>query len=341
MATAAQQLHSAQDDYLPFEQELQQLDGQIRKLEELSRTNAMDLAEEIAELKRRRQEAFKGIYAKLTPWDRILLARHPRRPQTLDYVKLLCEDFLELHGDRSFADDAAVVTGLATLAGHRLMLIGQHKGRDVQERVKCNFGYMQPEGYHKALWKMRLAEQFRLPLVTLIDTKGAAAAVEAEERGQAQAIAYNLMVMSGLKIPIVSVIIGEGCSGGALGIGVGDRLLVQEYAYFTVIAPEGCASILWKDPNKKEQAAAALKMAAPDLLALGVVDGIVPEPAGGAHRDPSAAAELLKEALAEQLAALEKIPVPELLEKRYQRLRKLGKYRHAPAVPARSSAALS
>lgn len=315
--------------YLPFEQELAKLDDQIQKLVELSKTNAMNLDEEIASLRIKRDGLLKRIYENLTPWDRIQVARHIHRPQTLDYITTLCDDFLELHGDRSFADDRAVVTGFATIDGRKVMLIGQHKGRDVQERVKCNFGYMQPEGYRKALWKMRLAEKCRIPIVTLIDTKGAAAAVEAEERGQSQAIAYNLMVMSGLKVPIICVVIGEGCSGGALGIGVGDRLIVQEYAYFTVISPEGCASILWKDANKKADAAAALKMTAPDLKALGVVDEIVAEPVGGANRDPAGAAKLLREAIARNLDELARIPVPRLLDERYQKLRKLGQYLEA------------
>lgn len=321
--------------YLPFEQELAKLDDQIAKLVELSKTNTMNLDEEIAGLRGKREELLRRVYQNLTPWDRIQVARHIHRPQTLDYIGTLCDEFVEVHGDRSFADDRAVVTGFAMIAGRRVMLIGQHKGRDVQERVKCNFGYMQPEGYRKALWKMRLAEKYRLPIVTLIDTKGAAAAVEAEERGQSQAIAYNLMVMSGLKTPIICVVIGEGCSGGALGIGVGDRLLVQEFAYFTVISPEGCASILWKDANKKADAAAALKMTAPDLKALRIVDEIVPEPLGGANRDPAGAAKLLRDTIVRNLTELAAIPIPELVEERYRRLRRLGEYlENGRVVPA-------
>jgi len=320
--------------YLPFEAELQKLDEQIRKLEELSKTNAMDLTEEIAGLKIKREELLARIYANLSAWDRIQVARHIHRPQTLDYIGLMCEEFIEVHGDRAFRDDRAVITGFATLGGRRVMLVGQHKGRDVQERVRCNFGYMQPDGYRKALWKMRLAEKFHLPIVTLIDTKGAAAAIEAEERGQSHAIAYNLQVMSGLKVPIVCVVIGEGCSGGALGVGVGDRFLLQEYAYFTVISPEGCASILWKDAEKKAEAAAALKMTAPELKVLGVIDGIIPEPLGGAHRDPAGAAQMLKRVICDQLGQLEDLPVPELLAARYEKLRKLGRYRETAETGA-------
>ena len=312
--------------YLPFEQELAKLDEQIHKLVELSKTNEMNLDDEVAGLRGKREVLLRRIYDNLTPWDRIQVARHIHRPQTLDYIGTVCDDFVELHGDRAFADDRAVITGFATIDKRRVMLIGQHKGRDVQERVKCNFGYMQPEGYRKALWKMRLAEKFKLPIVTLIDTKGAAAAVEAEERGQSQAIAYNLMVMSGLKVPIICAVIGEGCSGGALGIGIGDRLIVQEYAYFTVISPEGCASILWKDANRKAEAAAALKMTAPDLKELDVVDEIIPEPMGGANRDPAGAAKMLREALIRNLDEASAVPIPELLDQRYRRLRKLGQY---------------
>lgn len=318
--------------YLPFEEELQKLDEQIRKLEELSRTNAMDFLDELTGLKARRAERLRHIYAHLSPWDRTQVARHIQRPQTLDYVGMICEEFIELHGDRSFADNRALVTGFATLAGQRVMLIGQHKGRNVQERIRCNFGYMQPEGYRKALWKMRLAEKYGLPVVSLVDTKGAAAAVEAEERGQSQAIALNLQVMARLKVPIVVAVIGEGCSGGALGIGVGDRFLIQEHAYFTVISPEGCASILWKDPAKKAEAAAVLHMTAPELMALRVTDAVIPEPLGGAHRDPAEAGRLLKEALATHLCQLREVPLPDLLEARYRKLRALGEFlEHAPA----------
>jgi len=313
--------------YLPFEGDLQKLDEQIRKLEELSHTNAMDMQEEVTSLQVKRMDYLRRTYAKLTPWDRIQVSRHVQRPQTRDYIELLCSDFLEVHGDRHFADDQAMVTGFATIAGHKVLLAGQHKGRDVHERARCNFGSPQPEGYRKALHKMQLAEKLRLPVVCLIDTKGAAPDIGAEERGQSEAIAVNLLVMAGLKVPVLCIVIGEGGSGGALGIGVGDRMLIQEYAYFSVISPEGCASILWKDAGRKADAAEALRITAPDLKDLGIVEEIVPEPLGAAHRDPAGAAELLKEAIDRNLRELKAKPVEQLLRERYRRLRALGKYR--------------
>jgi acetyl-CoA carboxylase carboxyl transferase subunit alpha len=255
-----------------------------------------------------------------------LTARHPQRPQTRDYIERICDSFVELHGDRGFADDRAIVSGLAVIAGRKCVLIGQHKGRDVHERAKCNFGYSHPEGYRKALHKMQLAEKFGVPVVCLIDTPGAAAAVGAEERGVSEAIARNLMLMSGLKVPVICIVIGEGGSGGALGIGVGDVLLMQEYAYFSVITPEGCASILWRDANKKEDAAEALKLTGKSLMELGVVDGIIPEPLGGAHRTPETAAGFVKEAIVEQMDHMAKINLDELLERRYKKLRAKGKF---------------
>jgi len=313
--------------YLPFEQPLKAVDEQICKLEDLSKQNNMDLSIDIAKQLTTRQRLLMEIFSRLSPWDRVQVARHVHRPQTADYVETMCEDFVELHGDRAFGDDRAMLTGLAQMDGTRFMLIGQHKGRDVQERSICNFGSPQPEGYRKALLKMRLAEKMQLPIVCLIDTKGAAPDVGAEERGQSQAIAYNLMIMSGLKVPILCIVIGEGGSGGALGIGVGDRMLIQEYAYFSVISPEGCASILWKDADRKADAAEALKMTAPELIKLGVMDRIVHEPLGGAHRDPSEAARLLRSTILQELRNLQSIPTSQLLEMRYRKLRAIGKYR--------------
>ncbi|MBI3827977.1 MAG: acetyl-CoA carboxylase carboxyltransferase subunit alpha [Planctomycetes bacterium] len=312
--------------YLPFEQGLKEIDELIRKIEDWARTNSMDAADELAGHRQKREELLRRIYQNLTSWDRIQVSRHTQRPQTRDYIERLCSDFMELHGDRTYSDDQAIVTGLATVAGHRLMLVGQQKGRDVHERSRCNFGSPQPEGYRKAILKMRLAERFGIPVLCLIDTKGAAPDVGAEERGQSQAIAYNLMVMSGLRVPILNIVIGEGGSGGALGIGVGDRMLIQEFAYFSVISPEGCASILWKDADRKADAAEALKITAPELKALGVVEEIIPEPLGGAHRDPKAAAEMLKAAIDRTLRELKAKPVDVLLEERYRRLRAMGKY---------------
>ncbi|MCW8133058.1 MAG: acetyl-CoA carboxylase carboxyltransferase subunit alpha [Planctomycetota bacterium] len=320
--------------YLPFEQGLKEIDELIRKLEDWARTNSMDVSEELNGHREKREELLRRIYQNLTAWDRIQVSRHTQRPQTRDYIAHICTDFVELHGDRSFSDDNAIVTGLATVGEHRLMLIGQHKGRDVHERSFCNFGMPQPEGYRKALWKMRLAEKFKIPVLCLIDTKGAAPDLGAEERGQSQAIAYNLQVMSGLKVPILCIVIGEGGSGGALSIGVGDRLLIQENAYFSVISPEGCASILWKDSDRKADAAEALRITAPELKNLGVVDEIIPEPLGGAHRDPKGAAEMLKATIDRCLKELNAKPLDVLLEERYQRLRSMGKYQEAALAAA-------
>ena len=317
------------NNYLPFEQPLKAIDDRIAKLEDLSKQNNMDLSADIAKQLSERTRMVKEAFAKLTAWDRIQLARHPHRPQTCDYIESMCSEFIELHGDRHFADDRAILTGLAQIDGVRMMLIGQHKGRDVNERSICNFGSPQPEGYRKALLKMRLAEKLQIPIVCLIDTKGAAPDIQAEERGQSEAIARNLFEMSGIKVPIVCIVIGEGGSGGALGIGVGDRLLIQEFAYFSVISPEGCASILWKDSDRKADAAEALKITAPELKKLGVVDSIVPEPLGGAHRDKLGAMKLLKACILEELAALKGVPVQKLLDQRYAKLRAIGQYREA------------
>ena len=313
--------------YLPFEQPLKVIDDRIAKLEDLSKQNNMDLSADIARQTAERSRVVKDLFTRLSPWDRVQLARHSLRPQTADYIEMICSEFIELHGDRAFGDDRAILSGLATIDGIRVMLIGQHKGRDVNERSVCNFGSPQPEGYRKALLKMRLAEKLRIPIVCLIDTKGAAPDVGAEERGQSQAIAQNLFEMSGMKVPIVCTVIGEGGSGGALGIGVGDRFLMQEFAYFSVISPEGCAAILWKDPERKADAAEALKMTAPELKKLGVVDGIVPEPLGGAHREKIGAAKLLKERIVDELTALRDVPIPKLLDRRYKKLRAIGQYR--------------
>jgi len=325
--------------YLPFELPLRPFDERICKLEDLSKQNNMDLSADIAQQIAAREKVLIEICSKLTPWDRVQLARHVHRPQTADYVEATCEDFIELHGDRAFADDRAVLTGLALMDGVRFLLVGQHKGRDINERALCNFGSPQPEGFRKVLQKARLAEKLRLPLVCLIDTKGAAPDVGAEERGQSEAIARNLMVLSGLRVPILCIVIGEGGSGGALAIGVGDRLLIQEYAYFSVISPEGCASILWKDPDKKAEAAAALKITAPELLKLGVVDGIIPEPLGGAHRDPEGAARTLRATILQNLSELQALPVSQLLEQRYRKLRAIGRYRETAVQSVGAAAA--
>jgi len=260
----------------------------------------------------------------LTAWDRVQLARHPQRPYTLDYLQLAFADFIELHGDRLFADDAAIVGGLATLNGRTVMVIGHQKGRDTKENVLRRFGMARPEGYRKALRLMRQAEKFGMPVITLIDIPGADPSLAAEERGQAFAIAENLLAMTQLEVPFVSVIIGEGGSGGALALGVADRVLMLENAIYSVASPEAAASILWKDGGRGAEAAEAMKITAPDLLRFGVIDAIIPEPTGGAHTDPAASAEALREALVEHLAALEQRPINELLEQRAARYRGIG-----------------
>lgn len=320
------------NNYLPFERPLHELERKIHEFENLSRTNQMDFSEEIERLREKQRRLAREIFAGLSAWNRIELARHPGRPQARDYIARACTDFLELYGDRLYSDDQAVVAGFATLGAHRVMLIGQQKGRDTKEAIACNWGSCLPEGYRKALEKMKLAAKFGLPIVTLIDTKGAHPGMEAEERGQARAIALNLFEMSQLATPIICVVIGEGGSGGALGIGVGDRTCILEHAYYSVISPEGCAAILWKDAARKAEAAEALKLTARHLAELGVVDEVIPEPAGGAHRDPAGAAQTLQQALIRNLDELTRLPLDELLARRYRKLRAIGRWRETPAA---------
>jgi acetyl-CoA carboxylase carboxyl transferase subunit alpha len=264
------------------------------------------------------------IFSHLTDWQRAQLARHPKRPYTLDYLERICERFEELHGDRHFGDDAAIVSGLGWIEGNPVMVIGQQKGRDTKQKILRNFGMPKPEGYRKALRLMKLAEKFQRPVLCLIDTPGAYPGVDAEERGQAEAIARNLLEMAKLEVPIVAVVIGEGGSGGALALGVADRVLMMENAIYSVISPEGCASILWKDPAQAPKAAAALKLTAPNLLELGIIDGIVKEPLGGAHSDFDAAAAALKEAIIEAFSELSELSAEELVEERYQKFARMG-----------------
>ena len=313
---------------LPFEVPILELDLKIAEFEDLARANDMDFSEEVITLRQRREEVIRETFSKLSAWDRVQVARHAKRPQTVDYVEMICEQFVELAGDRLFGDDHALLTGLTRIGGERVMLVGQCKGRDTTESIRSNWGMLHPEGYRKALAKMRLAEKFGLPIVTLIDTKGAYPGVRAEERGQSQAIAENLREMSLLRTPIICVVIGEGGSGGALGIGVGDRLCILEYSYYSVISPEGCAAILWRDAKKAPEAAEALKLTGRELLDLDVVDAIIPEPPGGAHRNPQAMAKILKEHLLALLRELktEAKDIDALIEKRYRRLRRIGKY---------------
>ena len=323
-------------EWLDFERPIAEIEQKITEIEKVATSSpglltARDVEAEVGPLKNLRDKLIRKIFAELTPWDRVRLARHPRRPHATDYIEAVFPGFLELHGDRVFGDDRAITCGLATLDGDRVLVVGHRKGKTTKERVAANFGCAHPEGYRKALLKMKLAEKFDVPIVTLIDTQGAFPGIASEERGQAGAIAKNILEMSTLTVPVVSVVIGEGGSGGALGIGVSDRLLMLEHAYYSVISPEGCAAILWKDAEQKVEAAKALKLTAPDLLGLGVVDEIVQEPPGGAHRDPKAMADTLQEALSRHLRELRKLPKAELLEQRYRKYRSIGQFRWGEA----------
>ncbi|MBN1807629.1 MAG: acetyl-CoA carboxylase carboxyltransferase subunit alpha [Planctomycetes bacterium] len=313
-------------DYLDFERPVVEIEQKIEEFETLAKTNNMDFSEEINRLHKRRLTIIRDIFRDLTPWQRVELARHPKRPQSLDYIERIFPDFLELAGDRAFADDAAILTGPALLGDIKVMLIAQHKGRDMKESIRCNWGSAHPEGYRKALEKMRLAEKFRLPIVSLIDTKGAYPGIDAEERGQAVAIATNLREMSALRTPIVCVVLSEGGSGGALGIGIGDHVAMMENAYYSVISPEGCAAILWKDAGKAPEAAAALKLTPADLTGFGIVDAVIPEPPGGAHRDPDEAAANLKQHLISVVLELSRTTETDLLARRYEKYRRIGFY---------------
>jgi acetyl-CoA carboxylase carboxyl transferase subunit alpha len=308
-----------------FEKPLIEIEEKIALLKEGKDQDAKVL-EEIKKLEKKRSLLEEDIYAKLTPWQTTQIARHSERPTTSDYIESLFEDFTELHGDRHFGDDKSIIAGLAKLKGVSVVVIGHQKGRNLKERVERNFGMPHPEGYRKALRLMQLAERFKKPIITFIDTPGAYPGVGAEERGQSEAIAKNLAVMSQLKVPILCVVIGEGGSGGALALAVGDRLLMLQYAIYSVISPEGCAAILWNDESRAEEAAAALKLTAPDLLQMGIIDEIIPEPIGGAHQNPGAMFESISEILCKQLAILSEIPSEEQVRQRYNRLRKIGAY---------------
>lgn len=316
--------------YLDFEKPLEEIENRI---EELRRLGGSDVkaVEELGRLEEKARKLSQDIFSKLTRWQKTQIARHPDRPYALDYIGRVAEDFVELHGDRAFSDDPAVVAGIGRVGGRSVMLVGHQKGRGVKQKILRNFGQPHPEGYRKALRLMRLAEKFSLPVVTLIDTPGAYPGIGAEERGQAEAIAANLMGMSGLEVPVVSVVIGEGGSGGALALGVGDRLYMLEHSVYSVISPEGCASILWRKNGDLSQedfskAADALKLTAGDLKEFGVIDEIIPEPPGGAHKDWGAAAEGVRAAVAGALEELENVDRRALVEQRYERLRKLGRF---------------
>lgn len=310
-------------DYLEFEKPLREIEEQIEKLAG-SGTTRPSVQEEIRKLKARLAQTESELYSKLTPWQRTQLARHGQRPSILDYVNAFCRDFVELHGDRAFGDDRAIVGGFARFNGRSVMVIGHQKGKTLKERMERNFGMPNPEGYRKALRLMRLAEKFGRPVITFIDTPGAYPGIGAEERGQAEAIAHNLLVMSRLRTPIISLVTGEGGSGGALALGVADRVLMLEHSIYSVISPEGCAAILWNDPAKVPDAAATLKMTAADLLELGVIDEVIPEPIGGAHRDPQAMAERIAKALSFHLNQLVELPITELLTRRDKKYRSMG-----------------
>lgn len=309
-----------------FEKPINELEKKIEGLKKFSEDKAIDLSSEIVDLTEKLKNLKKEIYSKLSPWQKIQISRHPQRPTTLDYISMIMRDFIPLAGDRLFGEDKALLTGFAMLDQKKIVVIGHQKGKDTKENIERNFGCAHPEGYRKAMRIMRLAERFNMPIVCFIDTPGAYPGIGAEERGQAQAIAENIRDMFSVKVPILVTVIGEGGSGGALGIGVGDRVLIMEYAYYSVISPEGCAAILWKDALRREDAAKVLKLTAPDLLKMGVVDEIVSEAEGGAHREAEYSARNLKTAINKNLEALSRIPTEELLSQRYQRYRRMGIY---------------
>lgn len=307
-----------------FEKSIVELEKKIEDLRKFSLDKKVELSSEINHLEEKLKKLKKEIYSQLNPWQKIQISRHPNRPTTLDYINLIMKDFIPLSGDRLYGEDKALICGFTMLGDKKITVIGHQKGKDTKENIERNFGCAHPEGYRKAMRVMKLAERFSMPILCLIDTPGAYPGIGAEERGQAQAIAENIRDMFTLKTPILSIVIGEGGSGGALGIGVGDKVLIMEYAYYSVISPEGCAAILWKDASKREEAAKVLKLTAPDLFRLGIVEGIIPEAEGGAHRGHQETASNLKEAIIKNLKELSRIPVPQLLDKRYQRYRKMG-----------------
>jgi acetyl-CoA carboxylase carboxyl transferase subunit alpha len=309
---------------LDFEKPILDLEQKVEEMRGYA--DSLDIGEEIRKLEEKILQLRKTVHNSLTRWQKVQLARHPDRPYTLDYIGMIMTDFVELHGDRCFRDDKAIVGGFARLNGQPVMVIGHQKGRDTKSNVYRNFGMPNPEGYRKALRLMKLAAKFNRPVICLLDTPGAFPGLEAEERGQAEAIARNLFEMSHLPVPIIIVVIGEGASGGALGIGVGDRVLMMENTWYSVISPESCSSILWRSWNYKEQAAEALKLTAPDLLAQGIIDRIIPEPLGGAHRDPQEAAEILKKTLVEELGKFKRMKTDRLVEKRIEKFAKMGAY---------------
>jgi acetyl-CoA carboxylase carboxyl transferase subunit alpha len=323
--------------YLDFEKALARIDHDLAELEREQQASGRDLGADIKQQRERYQATLQRLYTSLTPWETVLVARHPRRPLATDYLRMIFRDFCELHGDRCFGDDHAIITGFARIGAHRVMFIGHNKGKDIKERMACNFGCAHPEGYRKALHKMRLAQKYGLPVVCLIDTQGAYPGIGAEERGISHAIAVNLMEMARLRTPIVSVVIGEGGSGGALGLGVGDRVAMFQNAFYSVISPEGCAAILWKTADKRQHAAEALGLTAKDLQRLNVIDDVIPEPLGGAHRQPDAAASELEKYITSSLTELKRFKPDTLVRKRQDRVRHLGSFFESPTESAQAS----
>jgi len=321
---------------LEFEKPLVEIESKLDAMAAQPEDGGVSIEKELAALRKAHAQLLRKIYTKLSPWDTVRVARHPKRPQFRDYVSYICKDFTELHGDRRFGDDPAIVTGFGRIGSIKCLLVGHHKGRDTEEKLSCHFGCAHPEGYRKALAKMLLAEKFALPIVTFVDTPGAYPGLGAEERGQAEAIAVNLREMSRLQTPIVSVIIGEGGSGGALGVAVADRVAMLEFAWYSVISPEGCAAILWKEANPKtnDASARALNLTAADNKRLGIIDEIIKEPLGGAHRDPEAAARAVEKWVLESLGTLRRVKLENLPKRRYKRLRGLGQFAELDEEPA-------
>lgn len=311
-------------NHLDFERPIAELEAKIEELRLVGSDSEINIQDEITRLETKAQDLTESIFRSLTAWQIVQLARHPKRPYTLDYIPKIFTDFDELHGDRSFSDDKAIVSGIAYLENQAVMIIGQQKGKDTKEKIARNFGMPHPEGYRKACRMMKLAEKFKLPVITFIDTPGAYPGIGAEARGQSEAIAHNLLLMSKLEVPILCVVIGEGCSGGALGIGVGDKTLMLQYAYYATISPEGCATILWKSATKAEEAAEVMGITANRLLKLGIIDEIIPEPLGGAHRDLETTAKAIKSALIQNLKPLQKLTTESLIKKRYERWMEMG-----------------
>ena len=311
---------------LPHEKQISEYEETIAKVKEQNKNNALWSNTELKKLEDKLTQLKKKIYSNLTPWERVSICRHPKRPHGIDFIKNICDDFVEICGDRLFRDDPALIAGLGTIDGVKYMILAQEKGFDTESRLKRNFGMLHPEGYRKAKRCMKLAAKFNLPILSLIDTPGAYPGLTAEERGQGWAIAENLLEMARLLTPIIIVLIGEGCSGGALGVGIGDSIGMLRHAYYSVISPEGCASILWKDASKNSVAAEALKMHAEDLLNLGIIDEIIEEPLGGAHHDPAVVYQNIKIYISSQWNVLKKIPLSVLVEQRYQKFRKMGQF---------------